>query len=268
MTSPVTIGAMAASQAIASAASPSSHAPSLAPVSEACARRAAHRARTCSVHCSCRAESPSSRSRSAREMCAQAFTGCPARSGSSPAAVSRRIASASASWYRWPLVRSSSAPAGAASASSTAATAAAHSGVRSPWMTPAPPMVVASFTSRSANSRPGSWSGQVPAGPHVHLREQRGQVRQPQPPGERGQQLLVRRVPVLLGELVGPQADQPPRRFGDLPGGQRRQHPRMRGDPLGPRGVPDGGAAGDPGAVDQPGHARCSPRRRRGPAPR
>ena len=85
LTSPVTMGAIAASHAIAAAASPSSQAPSFAPVSAACARRAAHRARTCSVHSSCRAESPSSRSRSAREMCAQALTGCPARSGSSPA---------------------------------------------------------------------------------------------------------------------------------------------------------------------------------------
>ena len=41
--SPVTMGAMAASQAIASAASPSSQAPSFTPVSEACARCAAHR---------------------------------------------------------------------------------------------------------------------------------------------------------------------------------------------------------------------------------
>ena len=53
---------------------------------------------------------------------------------------------------------------------------------------------------------------QVPAGPHVHLREQPRQVRQPQPAGEGGQQLLIRRVPVLLGELAGPQADHPPRR--------------------------------------------------------
>ena len=45
-------------------------------------RRAAHRARTCAVHCSCSAESPSSSSRSASEMCTQALTGCPARSGS------------------------------------------------------------------------------------------------------------------------------------------------------------------------------------------
>ena len=84
LTSPVTIGAMAASQAIASAASPSSQAPASPPPSEAAARCPAHRARTCAVHCSCSAELPSSRSRSASEMCAQILTGCPARSGSSP----------------------------------------------------------------------------------------------------------------------------------------------------------------------------------------
>ena len=101
--------------------------------------------------------------------------------------------------------------------------------------------------------------GEVPAGAHVHLGEQARQVRQPQPAGEGGQQLLITRVAVLLRELAGPQADRPRRRFGDLPGGQRRQHPRMRGGPLGPRGVPDGGAAGDPGAVDQPGHRAVVP---------
>ena len=83
-TSPVTIGAIAASQAIASAASPSSQAPVSPPPSDAAARCPAHRARTCAVHSSCSAELPSSRSRSASEMCAQIFTGCPARSGSMP----------------------------------------------------------------------------------------------------------------------------------------------------------------------------------------
>ena len=52
-----------------------SQAPPSLPVSDANARRAAHRARTCAVHCSCSAESPSSSSRSASEMCTQAFTG-------------------------------------------------------------------------------------------------------------------------------------------------------------------------------------------------
>ena len=76
---------------------------------------------------------------------------------------------------------------------------------------------------------------QVPAGPHIHLREQAGQVRQAQAAREGGQQLLIRRVPVLQGELVRPQADQPPGGLGDLPGAQRRDHPRMR------RGPPDPG---------------------------
>ena len=61
-TSPVTTGAIAASHATASAASPSSQAPPSLPVSDANARRAAHRARTCAVHCSCsagRSASPS-----------------------------------------------------------------------------------------------------------------------------------------------------------------------------------------------------------------
>ena len=259
LTSPVTTGAIAASHAIAAAASPSSHAPSHAPVSAACARRAAHRARTCSVHWSCRAESPSSSIRSAREMCAQALTGCPARSGSSPAAVSRRIASASASWYRCPWVRSSSFPAGAASASSTAATAAAHPAVRSPCRTPGPADGGGQLHLPVGELPARILIGQIPAGPHVHLGEQRRQVRQPQPAGEGGQQLLITRVPVLLRQLAGPQADHPPRGLRDLPGGQRRQHPRMRGGPLSPRGVPDGGAPGDPGPVHQPGHRAVVP---------
>ena len=100
---------------------------------------------------------------------------------------------------------------------------------------------------------------QVPAGPHEHLREQARQIRQPQASGEGGEQLLVAQVPVIAGELVGPQADHPRHRFGDLPGGQRGQYPRVGGGPLGPRAVPDGGAAGDPGPVDQPGHRAVVP---------
>jgi len=101
--------------------------------------------------------------------------------------------------------------------------------------------------------------GQVPPGPHVHLGEQRRQVGQPQPALEGGQQLLVRRVPVLLRELVRPQADQPPDGLRHCPRRQRRQHRRVRGGPLGPGAVPDGGAAGDAGAVDQPGHGAGVP---------
>ena len=189
--SPVTMGAIAASQAMASAASPSSQAPSDAPVSAACARRAAHRARTCSVHSSCRAESPSSRIRSAREMCAQALTGCPARSGSSPAG----------------------------------GQPAHRLGQRVVVPLPLGPVILFPRRGRQRvqhrRHRRGALGGQVPvhhpgaadgggqlhlavrelparvligqvaAGPHVHLREQARQVRQPQPAGERGQQLLV-----------------------------------------------------------------------------
>ena len=69
---------------------------------------------------------------------------------------SGRMASCKASWYRSSWLRSSSFPAGAPSASSTLPTIAAHSAVRSPYKTPAPPNVVASFTPRSAKCRSGS----------------------------------------------------------------------------------------------------------------
>ena len=56
-------------------------------------------------------------------------------------------------------VRVSSAPAGPASASSTAVTMAAHSGVRSPAITPAPANVVSTRSRRSSKAGPGSSSG-------------------------------------------------------------------------------------------------------------
>ena len=224
LTSPVTSGAIAASHATASAASPSSQAPPSLPVSDANARRAAHRARTCAVHCSCKAESPSSSSRSASEICTHALTGCPARSGSSPLATSRRIASASASWYRCSRVRSSSFPAGAPSASSTRPTTSAHSGVRSPWITPAPPNVTASFSAavREVPVRVRVRIRQLGPGPLVHLRGQRRQLRHPQPARRGRQQQLVGLVPELLRQPVRPQADQPPR---PTPGPARRPAP-------------------------------------------
>ena len=231
------MGAIAASHAMPSAASPSSQAPPSLPVSDAAARWAAHRARTWAVHSSCSAELPSRRSRSAREMCAHTLTGCPARSGSSLAATSRRMASGSASWYRCSWVRSSSSPAGADSASSTLPTTAAHSGVRSPLRTPAPWNVVSSRTPRSANARSGSSSGQVAAGPLVHLGEQRRQVRQPQPVGRGLHQQLIGLVPVLLRQPVGPLADRPAVGLRQLPGGQRGDDPGMAAVSPRPRGV-------------------------------
>ena len=75
------------------------------------------------------------------------------------AAAAELIASSSASWHRCSRVRVSSASAGADSASSTACTAPAHSGVRSPCSTPAPPSVVTSRSARSSNEGSWSWSG-------------------------------------------------------------------------------------------------------------
>ena len=61
-------------------------------------------------------------------------------------------------------LRSSSASRETDSASSTAVTTAAHSGVRSPARTPAPPNVVSSRTVRSSNTGPGPSSSGAPGG--------------------------------------------------------------------------------------------------------
>ena len=87
----MTIGAIAASQATALAASPSSHAPMFPPPSDAAARCAAHAARIAVTHSLTRVVLPSISRSSASGMCTQTFTGCPARSGGMPAAASRRM---------------------------------------------------------------------------------------------------------------------------------------------------------------------------------
>ena len=254
LTSPVTIGAIAASQAMASAASPSSHAPPSLPVSAAAARCAAQAARTCAVHSSCRAEPPSSRSRSASEMCAQTLTGCPARSGSRSLAASR-----------------ASPPAGHRG---TAAPGSGHPPPRpAPTAPPAPrppPPHTPGSGPRSGRPRPGRWSPAARRGP-------RTRAPGPRPAGRRGPARTSRRParpdpaaparpaaaamsrissdvgPVLLRQLVGPLADRPPIGLRQILGGQRRHHPRVRGGPLRPRGVCGRGAATDPRLVDQPG---------------
>ena len=94
---PVTTGMRVASHAIARAGLPFSQAAPSLPVWEAAARRAAHRTAISPIH-SRASTDPSSRSRSsARVTWAHTRTGCPARSGSRPAATRRRIASCSAS---------------------------------------------------------------------------------------------------------------------------------------------------------------------------
>ena len=89
-------------------------------------------------------------------------------------------------------------------------------------------------------------------GAGVDLPGQPGQVRHIRAARRRPQQDRIRVFPALLGQLVRPAADGPRDRLRDLPGGQRRGDLRMRGSPLHPRGVPDGGALGDLGLVDQP----------------
>ena len=90
-TSPVTTGVTEASQVNERAPSRSSHAPPSLPLSEAAARAAAHYVRTPEIHSSISAELPFRSIRSASETWTRALTGCPARSGSSPAASNRRM---------------------------------------------------------------------------------------------------------------------------------------------------------------------------------
>ena len=84
-------------------------------------------------------------------ICTATWVSAPARSGTIFAPISSSQPACSASWNRCPSVRGSSDPAFLPSASSTACTAAAHSGVRLPRITPAPPNVVAACTYRSSN---------------------------------------------------------------------------------------------------------------------
>jgi len=125
---------------MASASCPSSQAPALAagPRRRNAPARGPPGAGPWAVHSSCSAESPSSRSRSANEMWAQALTGFPARLGQQPrwplAASSPR---AGASWYRWslgPVIVF--AGRGGTGRPAPARPSPRKSGVRSPWITP------------------------------------------------------------------------------------------------------------------------------------
>ena len=186
-------------------------------------------------------------------MYTQAFTGCPARSGSSPAVTSRCIASCSASWYRWAYVRVSSAPAGADSASSTAVTTEAHSGVRSPCQHPGALEGGLQLDRPVLERLIPLLAGVVGQGAGVDLAGQPGQVPQVRACLGGGEQDRIRGLAAVFGELVGPQADRPGERLRDLPSGQRLRDLGMGGGAAGPGGVGDGGALGDAGAVDQPG---------------
>src|SRR5271166_4255314 len=134
----------------------------------------------------------------------------------------------------------SSAPAGADRASSTVVTTAAHSGVKSPFNTPAPPNVVSSRTDRSSNSPSGSLSG-VSGRPVQPARQcLRGPPRQAQE--ERRQDQRSRLCSIVL---VPPPGCHPPVGLDPSPE-PRRDHHRMESGqnqgptqsrPAGPPGV-------------------------------
>ena len=133
---PVTTGPATASQAAASASFPVRY-----PGSPAVPRS----------HTSSASGAPGRCRSSGNGMCTATWVSAPARSGTIFARISSSQPACSASWNRCPSVRVSSGPAFLPSASSTAWTAAAHSGVRFPRMTPAPPNVVPACTYRSSN---------------------------------------------------------------------------------------------------------------------
>ena len=150
--------------------------------------------------------------------------------------------------YALAWVRVSSAPAGAASASSTAVTIDAHAGVSTPDRTPAPSKVASGLT--EAVLKLSSFSGGIGQGPGVDLRDQPGQIPQAHPGLGRTSRISSATPAAVLGELVGPGADGPGVGLRHLPRRQHRGDLGMRGGPPGPRGVGHRGALGDPRLID------------------
>ena len=191
-------------------------------------------------------------------MCAHALTGCPARSGSSPAAASRRIAS-------WRARRGtadpgsawSSAPAGADSASSTRPNHLRALRCDVPAHDPAPPNVVASFRARSSKSRSGSSSGRSPRARSYICPNSPASSSRPRPAAAAATSTSSASSRYFSGSFpVHRQISRRP--APDLPGRQRRVLP-ADASPVRPSGVPHSGAPGDPGPVHQPGHRAVVP---------
>ena len=111
----------------------------------------------------------------------------------------------------------SSGPAFLPSASRTAVTAAAHSGVRSPRITPAPANVVSTCRNRSGNAALVVLVGMVGLPLRQRVRGDRGQVVERRARrGGLGEDLLGA-VAELLGQLLQPADDLPRPGVGDLP---------------------------------------------------
>ena len=148
------------------------------------------------------------------------WVGWPPRAGSMPVATSRRQASSSASWRRCAAVRVSSGPAFLPNASSTAASAAAQPGLRSPCARPAPENVMPRWKFRSPKpSWPSSRSG-----PRVRwwiASARRPRSARSAPSVAAWHQQPVRVVSDTGGQPVGPAAQLPRPGRGELTAGQR-----------------------------------------------
>ena len=126
------------------------------------------------------------------------------------------------------------APGEAVSWSSTVPTVLTHSGVRSPWMIPAPWNVVWTFTDRSSKSWPGSWSGSSGRHRASISAASPARSRKPIPAAGLVGQDLVGLIPLIRRQLVGPGAQRPGVGFRDLFRGQRRVDLRMPTRPAAP----------------------------------
>ena len=207
-------------------------------------------------------------------MCTATWVSAPARSGTIFAPISSSQPACSASWNRCPSVRGSSAPAFLPSASSTACTAAAHSGVRFPRITPAPPNVVPACTYRSSNpssSASGRDARHRSTATPAMIRRSSSDA----PACAACTRILIVSARSSAGQLPRPLGDRQRLRLGDVRGGQRAGHGGVVAQQPHP---PHLGLRIRPGHVrhrHQPRGRRAVPvscharrRRRTGPAPR
>ena len=213
------------------------------------AARPARQARW-AAHCRSASDAPGRLRSWSRVMCSWIWTAWPATSGRQLLAISRRQASSRASWRRWAFVRSSSGPAFFPRDSSTACSAAAHSGVRFPSRWPAPSKCVDRVTARRVNPSSPSWSGGAQRDKISSARPCRSA--RSAPPAAAASRIWSASRAVLFGQPVGPAADLPGPRLRDLAGRQRVRDVRVLGQPPGPAQRALGRAAGDPGLPDQP----------------
>ena len=201
-TCPVTTGATVASQEAA---------PASGPGSQPCPRAAA-----AARHAASTSDAPGRLRSWARVMCTCTWVGCPARPGTILAAISRRHASSSASWWRWVTVRRVFRPGRLAQRLQhrTHCGRAAGGQVTGEPGRPAegqvqqqPPVVKPVIIA----------VGTVLAAALIHELRQPHQICQLRPVGGRPGQDLVGVLTHVRGQPVAPPADRPRPRRRDLP---------------------------------------------------